>query len=173
MKVWSHLTLKERPEVKCDRLIPYKDFKISMCWQYTPDCHNHSFSDHDPTLHAYRSHKKVWPIKFNDDLMTVQIHPKHGLLGSNNILNLLWVDFDSCLIQAELVCACVSAHCDQHLKNKNPSLLALTQCDINPLSLQIVPETWHLLNTNMTADDYMAVSQHITDYVKSSYLWFS
>lgn len=36
----------------------------------------------------------------------------------NEMINVLRVDFDPCLVQANLVCARVSAHCYQDLENE-------------------------------------------------------
>lgn len=41
-----------------------------------------------------------------------------GQKKCDEIINLLGVDFDPYFVQTNLVCACVSAHSYQHLKNK-------------------------------------------------------
>lgn len=46
------------------------------------------------------------------------------------IINLLEVNFDPHLVQANLVCACIPAHCYQHLRNKETDGLVLMNASI-------------------------------------------
>lgn len=40
-------------------------------------------------------------------------------------VNLLWINFDPCFVQANLVCACIPTHCYQHLTNTETGGLVL------------------------------------------------